>query len=250
VGSFEDSYLERPDAGRRAFERPEVSVVVPFFNEEGALVGLLEEIHGAFARASIAAYEIVAVNDGSRDRTTELLELAAGAVARVRHCHSQVNRGQAAALYFGLRKARAAAVVTLDGDGQNDPADIPALLRLLLRADMVVGYRFPRHDTWTRRAISRTANRVRGRILRDGVRDSGCALKAMRREVVDSLLPIRTIYSFIPALAVAAGFQVIETPVRHRPRSTGRSSYGLVQFGLKPAWDLLGMWWYLSRRIR
>ena len=247
---LETAYLEGAGGRLRPAEpSPRLSVVVPFFNEEGAVAALLGEIHAAFARASIDDYEILAMDDGSRDATGELLESASAGDARVRHLRSPRNRGQAAALYCGLRRARGETIVILDGDGQNDPGDIPALLLLLPQADLVAGYRFPRNDTWSRRAISRVANRVRGFLLRDGVRDSGCALKVLRREVVDALLPIRTLYSFIPALAVAAGFRVVETPVRHRPRATGKSSYGLIQFGLKPVWDLFGLWWYSRRRI-
>jgi glycosyltransferase involved in cell wall biosynthesis len=161
------------------------------------------------------------------------------------------NQGQAAALYRGMRLAGAPVIVTLDGDGQNDPADIAPMLARLAEsgADMVAGVRVQRNDSWLRRRMSRIANRVRSRILRDGVRDTGCGLKAFRREVVDAFLPIRTLYSFMPALAVAAGFRVVEQPVGHRARRADVSKYGLGVMLWRPLLDLLGVWWFTRRRF-
>jgi hypothetical protein len=137
----------------------------------------------------------------------------------------------------------------MDGDGQNVPADVPRLLARLAAADMVVGVRVDRADAFVRRAVSRLANRIRARVLRDGVRDTGCALKAFRREVAAEFIPIASLYSFMPALAVAAGFRVVEEPVRHRPRRRGASKYGLRIFLWRPALDMLGVWWFASRRV-
>ena len=137
----------------------------------------------------------------------------------------------------------------MDGDGQNAPADIPVLLQHLEQADLVCGIRAERNDSTLRRWMSRLANRVRGRLLGDGMLDSGCALKVMRREVVSALVPIRTLYSFIPALAVAAGFRVAEVPVHHRSRNGGRSNYGLRAFVLMPLVDMLGLLWFRRRCI-
>ena len=114
---------------------------------------------------------------------------------------------------------------------------------------MVVGIRKHRQDSAFRRRISKFANAVRSRILRDGMTDSGCALKVFRRELVASMIPIRTLYSFMPAMAVAGGFRVVEIPVNHRPRTGGTSSYGLVVFLWRPVLDLLGMWWFTRRRF-
>ena len=147
----------------------------------------------------------------------------------------------------GLARARGRFVVTMDGDGQNDPADIPALVPLLADADMVVGIRAGRRDSFLRRAMSKLANAIRGRLLDDRMQDSGCALKVFRREVVPVLLPLKTLYSFMPALAKAGGFRLAELPVNHRPRQGGRSSYGFVAFLWKPAVDLVGVWWFRKR---
>jgi hypothetical protein len=127
------------------------------------------------------------------------------------------------------------------------PADIPRLLAALETADMVVGIRQNRQDSGLRRRISRLANAVRSRVLRDGVRDSGCALKAFRREVVGALIPLRTLYSFMPAMAAASGFVVVQVPVQHRARQGGRSNYGLRVFLWRPLLDMLGMWWFTRR---
>ncbi len=226
----------------------DLSVVFPLFNEEDAIGTLLAEIEESLTSLG-STYEIVAVDDKSTDASLEILEAAATRDHRLRILRNPENRGQGAALYTAIRAARGSIVITLDSDGQNDPGDIPRLLPLLEEADMVVGIRQNRQDTWLRREMSRLANRVRSRVLGDGVRDSGCALKVFRREVIDALIPIKTLYSFIPALAVAAGFRVTECEVNHRPRAGGESSYGLRAFLWKPALDLFGIWWFSRRHV-
>ncbi len=222
------------------------SVVVPFFNESASAAALLSEIAEVMQQMA-AAYEIITVNDGSTDATRAILADYATHHRECRLVDLATNRGQAVALFAGLQVARAPIVITMDGDGQNDPHDIPVLLRELQGADMVVGVRVERQDTWLRRSMSRVGNRVRQRILHNGVDDSGCALKVFRREVVGALVPIRTLYSFLPTMAVAGGFKVVQHPVSHRARAGGTSSYGLRVFLWGPVLDTLGMWWY-SRR--
>lgn len=233
---------------RREPRAPQLSVVIPFFNEEECLLPLLEEV-GSVMEGIAEPYEILAVDDGSSDRTPRLIAEAMRANPSLRLVRWEQNRGQAAALLDGLRLARAPVLITLDGDGQNDPADIPRLLARLEQADMVVGIRAARSDSRLRRWMSRFANAIRGRVLGDHMSDSGCALKVFRREVVDALVPIKTLYSFIPALAIAGGFEVIETEVRHRPRQGGTSSYGLRKMLWLPALDMLGVCWLIHRRV-
>lgn len=228
--------------------QPDFSVVIPFYNEAANAEALLTEIHSVMTRIS-PNYEIVMVNDGSADATLEILSAAATAHAQCHLLNLTPNRGQASALFHGLKLASAPLIITMDGDGQNCPADIPGLLAKLGDTDMIVGIRMNRQDTWLRRRISRFANAVRSRILGDGVSDSGCALKIFRREVVSAFVPIRTLYSFMPALAVAAGFHVKQAPVTHRARGGGKSSYGLVVFLWRPLLDLLGVWWFCRRRF-
>jgi len=242
--ALRDAAIEPPAAV--AGKGPEYSVVVPFFNESACAGALLSEITEVMQRLA-APYEVILVNDGSTDTTQAVLGRYAEQHRECRVLQLVHNRGQAAALYAGLKVASAPIVITMDGDGQNDPHDIPALLGELPAADMVVGIRVDRRDTWLRRTMSRVANRVRQRILRDGMDDSGCALKAFRLEVVAALLPIGTLYSFIPAMAVAAGFKVVQHPVAHRPRSAGESSYGLRRFLWRPILDTAGMWWFARR---
>jgi glycosyltransferase involved in cell wall biosynthesis len=227
------------------------SVVVPVFNESVALPALTAEIV-ATMDALGRPYECVFVDDGSTDGTAELLDaLARRPGSPIRPLHFPTNRGQGAALYAGVNYAQGEAIVTLDGDGQDCPADIPALLAVLdrERVDLVCGIRHERRDSSLRRWMSRAANRVRARALGDGMTDSGCGLKVMRRAVVPALLPLRTLYSFIPALAVAAGFAVGEHPVSHRPRNGGRSSYGLLAMAWRPFVDMLGVAWYQRRCV-
>jgi glycosyltransferase involved in cell wall biosynthesis len=158
------------------------------------------------------------------------------------------NCGQAAALYYGMKKARGRIIILMDGDGQNDPRDLPVILEPLAKFDMVVGDRVDRKDNFLRRVMSRAANKIRRRILNDSISDSGCGIKAFHRSVVDAFIPIRTLYSFIPALAISAGFSVKEVPVRHRPRLGGKSKYGVRQFLWRPILDMLGVWWFTRRR--
>ena len=229
-----------------AAAEPVYSVVVPFYNEAETAADLIAEIERAMQSLG-APWELLMVNDGSRDATGEILQKAAIAHAHYRHLRLPKNRGQAAALGAGLHRARGRFVVTMDGDGQNDPADIPALVALLEAADMVVGIRTGRRDSFLRRAMSKFANAIRGRLLDDRMQDSGCALKVFRREVVPVLLPLKTLYSFMPALAKAGGFRLAELPVHHRSRQGGKSSYGFVAFLWKPAVDLVGVWWFRKR---
>ena len=235
---------------------PALSLIVPFFNEEPGVLAFLKELGDTVDELSTGAHdglalscEVLLIDDGSSDNTRCLLAEACAHRPGWQTIEMVRNFGQAAALYAGINLARGQRLVLLDGDGQNDPADIPQLLAVLdAGADLAVGVRARRRDSWQRRLMSRVANAVRQRILRDGVRDTGCGLKAMKREVSDSLIPIRTLYSFIPALAVAAGFRVAEVAINHRPRRGGESKYGLRHFWYWPFLDMLGVWWFSRRR--
>ena len=212
---------------------PEVSIVVPFFDEEENVIHLLAEIRSV-CDAIGNAYEVIFVNDGSHDTTGRRLDESARSWPEARAFHFRSNHGQAAALFFGMKQAAGEIIVTLDGDGQNDPADIPRLLAALKDCDMVAGVRARRQDSWLRLVMSRLANSVRSKLLGDGLRDTGCALKAFRCEVVEAFIPIRTLYSFMGAMAVAAGFRLRQIEVSHRPRTRGVSSTGFRCFGGSP----------------
>ena len=220
-----------------------VSVIVPLFNEEENMSILQSELRAALAGVD---HEIIFVDDGSIDRTAERVEKA----PNVRVIRFAKNGGQSAAIYAGLQAANGAVAVLIDGDLQNDPVDIPRLLAEISRgADLVCGYRARRKDTLVKRLTSRIANAVRSRFTKDGVRDTGCTLKAMRRECVSALVPFKGMHRFIPALIKAAGYRLVEIPVAHRPRRFGQSKYGLGNRALRATIDMFGVRWLLSRRL-
>ncbi len=222
---------------------PAVSVVVPLFNEEENMPILQTEMHAALRGLD---YEIIFVDDGSVDRTAERIKPA----PNVRTIRFEKNAGQSAAIYAGLMAVRGATAVVIDGDLQNDPADIPRLLAEIARgADLVCGYRVKRQDTLVKRLTSRIANIVRSRYTKDGVRDTGCTLKAMRRECLSALVPFKGMHRFIPALVKAAGYRLVEIPVNHRPRRFGQSKYSLGNRALRATVDMFGVRWLLSRRL-
>ena len=223
---------------------PAVSVVVPLFNEEENVALLQAELASALAPFD---YEIIFVDDGSTDATAARIAQN----ERVRVLHFARNAGQSAAMYAGLHAARGATAVLIDGDLQNDPADIPKLLREIeAGADLVCGYRAQRKDTAVKRITSRVANFVRSRFTKDGVRDTGCTLKAMRRECVQALVPFKGMHRFIPALVKGAGYRLVEIPVNHRPRQFGVSKYGLGNRAVRATVDMFGVRWLLSRQLK
>jgi dolichol-phosphate mannosyltransferase len=222
---------------------PAVSVIVPLFNEEENISILQSELRAALDGLD---YEIVFVDDGSLDCTVERIETAPN-VLLIRF---EKNTGQSAAIYAGLQAARGANAVLIDGDLQNDPADIPRLLAEVARgADLVCGYRINRQDTLVKRLASRIANAVRSRFTKDGVRDTWCTLKAIRRECISALVPFKGMHRFIPALIKGAGYRLVEIPVNHRPRRFGQSKYGLGNRALRATIDMFGVRWLLSRRL-
>lgn len=230
---------------------PDVSIVIPFFNESEGARRLVNELQAAVENLE-QSVEILLVDDGSTDSTAEELDRCARESSSCRVIRMGRNCGQAAALFKGMRQATAPVIALLDGDGQNVPADLALMLERLATsgADMVAGVRVNRDDSWLRRRMSRLANAVRSRILGDGVSDTGCGLKVFKREVVDAFVPIRTLYSFMPALAAAAGFRVVEQPVQHRARVAGVSKYGLGVMLWRPLLDMLGVWWFTRRRFQ
>ena len=222
---------------------PHLSVVVPVFNEEENIAILQSELETALTGTN---HEIVFVDDGSTDQTAAKISRS----PTVRLIRFEQNRGQSAAIYAGANAARGNVVVFIDGDLQNDPADIPRLTAEIERgADLVCGYRAKRRDTATKRLTSRIANFVRSRFTKDGVRDTGCTLKAMRRECVRTLVPFKGMHRFIPALVKGAGYRLVELPVNHRPRRFGQSKYGFGSRAVRATVDMFGVRWLLSRQL-
>ncbi len=231
---------------------PRISVVVPVRNETGNLAPLIGEIEAALA--SVGPFEIVYVNDGSTDDTgAELARLA----ATRRHLRVVAHRdscGQSAAVRTGVRAARGAIVCTLDGDGQNDPAFIPAMAALLEASGpgcgLVQGQRVGRKDTGFKRFQSRVANNVRRFMLKDGTRDTGCGLKCFRREAYLALPYFDALHRFMPALMQREGYSLGYVDVIDRPRLTGVSNYGFFDRLWVGLVDLVGVRWLINRRKR
>ncbi len=225
-------------------DSPAVSIVVPLYNEQDNIAALQQEIADAMTGID---YELVLVDDGSTDETVPRVKQD----AHVRLLVFEKNAGQSAAMHAGIHAAKGAVVVTLDGDLQNDPKDIPAMLAKLGEGfDLVCGYRAKRKDTAFKRVQSRIANAVRSRFIGDGVRDTGCTLKAMKNECKEALLPFNGMHRFIPALIRNMGWKVTEVPVNHRPRVAGVSKYGFGNRALRATMDMFGVRWLNSRRVR
>jgi dolichol-phosphate mannosyltransferase len=231
---------------------PAVSVVVPVRNEAGNVATLTHEI--AAALGNRRSFEVIYVNDGSTDDTADrVLRLMADRLW-LRQIKHAVSCGQSAAVRTGVAAARAPVVVTLDGDGQNDPSFIPALLQALEagapRVGLVAGQRIGRRASTSKRLQSRVANAVRRTILRDGTRDTGCGLKAFRREVFLNLPYFDGLHRFLPALVRRDGFDVAHIDVIDRPRRHGRSNYGVLDRLWVGISDILGVRWLIRRRRR
>jgi dolichol-phosphate mannosyltransferase len=227
-----------------------ISVVLPVFNEEACIEGVLRELHGVLSGLG-GSFEILAVNDGSSDRTRDVLLGLVPALPGLRVLTLVPNSGQSAAMGAGFRRARGEVVVAMDADGQNDPADIPVLVAALVSCDVCCGYRLNRQDTWSKRLGSRLANAVRRAFLHDGIRDTGCSLKAFKAWVVRDLpMELKGLHRFLPALALMRGARIEQAPVRHRPRSAGMSKYTNMGRLARTVSDLAAVCWMRSRHKR
>ena len=220
----------------------QLSLIIPFYNEEENVSAVIAE-----ARLAVPEAEIIAVNDGSRDRTPALLD----AEANLRVIHFPKNLGQGPALYAGLLASTRPFAAMMDGDGQNNPNDLPALLQLLEKnqADFACGIRTPRMDSWQKRTASKIANAIRRAFLMDGAHDTGCSLKIIKREDVRFLVPFKGMHRYLPALLGAAGLRLGELPVAHRPRRAGTSKYTIAGRAWVGIQDLIGVGWLIRRRV-
>ncbi len=227
----------------------DLSVVIPVFNEEGSLRELLAEVEPV-ARSMTADYEIVFVDDGSRDGSAAILDEISRANPRVVVWRLDRNHGLSSAVHCGFNRSRGRVIATLDADLQNDPADLPKLWAAIeAGADMACGWRQVRQDPFVKRASSRIANAFRSGRTGDGIHDVTCPLKMFRREVVSIFYPFSGLHRFLPTLAQAAGFKVIEIPVSHRARRHGESKYGVWNRLFRGLADLKAVKWMLERRM-
>jgi len=230
---------------------PDLSVVFPVYNEEENVPILLREIASALDGKGWT-YEIVAADDGSKDRSLDVLEKLRADYPTLRVLALQKNTGQTAALEAAWRAARGRLVVSLDADLQNDPADIPGMVRRLEEsgADMVAGVRVNRRDTWSRRMQSKIGNGVRNWITGDQITDTGCSLKLVKREAIDHVRLFTGMHRFLPTLVRYAGYKVVEMPVNHRARQFGVSKYGAMNRAFRGLADCFAVRWMGKRILR
>ncbi len=228
-----------------------LSVVIPAHNEAANLPQLLQEIHAALSRQ--ATYEVIVVDDGSSDDTLKVLDDIRVDFSELRIVRHASSCGQSTALMTGVDAATGDIIATLDGDGQNDPADIPGMVELLLQARqtedvrMIAGFRNKRRDSRWRLISSRIANAVRSRILRDETPDSGCGIKVFLKQAFGNMPRFNHMHRFLPALIVRGGGKVVSYPVNHRPRIHGKSHYDTLRRLMVGIVDLMGVAWLLRR---
>jgi dolichol-phosphate mannosyltransferase len=227
---------------------PYLSVVVPFFNERENVAPLHDEIAAALAEIA-GGFECIYVDDGSRDGTGAALAQLAASDAHVRVVQLPENRGQTAALAAGFAAARGELIATLDGDGQNDPADLPRLIAALGRADCVNGVRANRRDPWHKKLSSRVANGFRNWATAEHVTDVGCSLRVMRASFVKRVKLYRGMHRFLPTLLRLEGARLCELPVNHRPRRSGSSKYGIGNRLFVGIADVLAVRWMVKRAL-
>jgi dolichol-phosphate mannosyltransferase len=230
---------------------PDLSLVVPAYNEEASVPALYARIVETLGTR--LRWELILVDDGSSDRTAERATALCRKDARVRAVSLARNSGQTTATRVGIEMARAPLIATLDADLQNDPADLTAMIDILAEnpaVHAVVGYRMVRHDNWLRRISSRIANGIRNRLSGDNIRDTGCSLKVFRAAPLKSMPLFEGMHRFLPTLLRFHGFQVIEHPVSHHPRTAGESKYGVVNRAWVAFKDLLAVRWMRGRIVR
>ena len=228
-----------------------VSIVIPVKNEAENILGLLDAIDTACG--DVVEYEVVVVDDGSDDATCDMVGARMRDRPRLRLIRHDRSGGQSAAVHSGVLAARGAIICTLDGDGQNPPEELPRLFGPLIEdasgaIGIVAGQRVGRQDTWSKKLASRFANTLRSWALKDGTRDTGCGLKAFRRDAFLSLPYFNHMHRYLPALFARDGWKIAHVDVSHRPREAGQSNYNNLQRGLVGAVDLFGVMWLLRRR--
>lgn len=225
------------------------SVIIPLKDEADNIADLIEEVEPVMNKLN-APWELLCIDDGSSDATFAVLRQLAAQKPFLKIIAFDANYGQSAAFEAGFKKAKGEWLITLDGDGQNDPADIPSLLALTSQADLVCGFRKKRHDPWQKRIVSRFANFIRSRLCGDHVQDTGCSLKIYRRSCLSNIKMYKGMHRFLPALFIIEGYKVREAAVNHRPRLKGKTKYNFGNRSFNTIADLLAVCWMARRRVR
>ncbi len=225
------------------------SVIIPMKNEEGNVADLIEELEAVMQNLQ-SPWELICIDDGSTDRTTQILEELTSKKTYLKLIVFDKNYGQSSGFDAGFRRARGTFVITLDGDRQNDPADIPKLIHAIADHDLVCGIRQKRKDTWFKRIISILANSLRSRICHDGVQDTGCSLKIYRASCLEKIKMYNGMHRFLPALFTIEGFRITQIPVNHRQRTQGKTKYNLFNRSFNTIADLLAVRWMCKRQLK
>lgn len=230
-------------------EKLDLTVLIPVCNEKDNIAPLAEEMIPILDGLG-KAYEVLFVDDGSSDGTYEALCEAQARWPRIRVIKLKQHYGKTTALVAGWTRAKGDIIVTMDGDLQNDPRDIPKLIEQIPPYDLVCGMRIKRHDRWFRRVQSRIANRVRDWVIKDGIRDGGCGFQAFRRAGLESQKFFKGLHRFLPAMFLLEGFQVAQVPVNHRPRLHGKAKYNMLNRVVRAFDDMMAVRWLRSRQIQ
>ena len=228
--------------------KPEISIVVPVFNEEKNLPILVPQI-AEVMRVLDRKYEIILVDDGSTDNSFRVINDLTKKYMEVRYIRFEINSGQSAAFDAGFKKAVGEVIVTLDSDLQNDPKDISKLLSYIPQYDVVCGWRTGRQDSLVKKISSRIANKIRNLLIKDNIHDTGCSLKAYKKEWLDRIRLYNGMHRFLPALLCMEGARILEVKVNHNPRRYGRSKYNIRNRLFKGIYDLLAVRWMQKRKL-
>jgi len=230
-------------------QKVEISAVIPVFNEEENLPVLIPKVMEIFNQLS-KAYEVIFVDDGSSDNSRKILREMAIQHPTLRVLGLKENRGLSTALLAGMKEARGDILITLDSDLQNDPADIPKLLKCLDQYDMATGWRQKRDDPWLKRIASKIGNGVRNRLSGETIHDSACTLRVFKKECIRTVPIFNGMHRFLSTLVKMEGYRIVEVPVSHRPRRFGKSKYNIRNRMIRSFTDLLAVRWMKDRRIR
>lgn len=224
------------------------SIVVPLKDEEGNIQALIEETESVMESLK-EPWEMILVDDGSVDKTREILARLSKSRKFLRPLHFTKNFGQSAAFDAGFKAASGEFIITLDGDRQNDPADIPKLIQYMKDFDLVCGIRQKRRDTPVKRITSILANKIRSKVLNDGIQDTGCSLKLYRKSCLETIKLYQGMHRFLPALFQIEGYKVGQIPVRHRERTSGKTKYNFLNRSFNTVFDMLAVRWMRKRKL-